>query len=38
MQTSLLYNEYVVYNRDQIQCKYIVRVNFCLKKWLFVII
>lgn len=32
IQTSLLYNEYVVYNRDQIKCKYIVRLRFLPKK------
>lgn len=28
---SLMYNEYVVYNRDQVVCKYIVHVKFHFK-------
>ncbi|CAF4569950.1 unnamed protein product [Rotaria sp. Silwood2] len=30
-QTSLLYNEYIVYNTDQINIKYLLRVNFQYK-------
>lgn len=29
--TSLMYNEYVVYNRDQVVCRYIVQVKFHFK-------
>lgn len=29
--SSLLYNEYVVYNRDQVVCRYIVHVKFHFK-------
>jgi poly [ADP-ribose] polymerase 2/3/4 len=28
---SLMYNEYVVYNRDQVLCRYIVHVKFHFK-------
>lgn len=30
-QTSLLYNEYIVYNTDQINMKYLLRVDFQYK-------
>ena len=30
-QTSLLYNEYIVYNTDQVQMKYLLRVDFQYK-------
>lgn len=30
-ETSLKYNEYVVYNRDQVLCRYIVHVKFHFK-------
>jgi poly [ADP-ribose] polymerase len=30
-QTSLLYNEYIVYNTDQINIKYLLRVDFQYK-------
>ena len=30
-QTSLLYNEYIVYNTDQINMKYLLRVDFKYK-------
>lgn len=29
--TSLLYNEYIVYNTDQIKMKYLLRVDFQYK-------
>lgn len=30
-QTSLLYNEYIVYNTDQVKMKYLLRVDFQYK-------
>jgi poly [ADP-ribose] polymerase len=30
-QTSLMYNEYIVYNTDQINIKYLLRVDFQYK-------
>ncbi|KAF6173587.1 hypothetical protein GIB67_022946 [Kingdonia uniflora] len=32
LKTSLLYNEYIVYNVDQIRMRYIVQVNFNFKR------
>jgi poly [ADP-ribose] polymerase len=30
---SLMYNEYIVYNVDQIRMRYILNVNFNFKRW-----
>lgn len=31
MQSSLLYNEYIVYNVEQIRMRYVIRVQFNFK-------
>lgn len=34
LQGCLLYNEYIVYNVDQIRMRYLIQVNFNFNRWL----
>ena len=36
--SSLLYNEYIVYNTEQIKIKYLLRLDFKFKNWLICIL